>query len=109
MEPNIFNPKGSAMTTITIKNLELVKKIREAADRRQMGITVTLNEILVKDLALPTPIGEDDPIVQHILEIGRRNRERFPNILGSQDIEMIICTTITTFRDSGTGNHQCQR
>jgi hypothetical protein len=32
-------------------------------------------------------IGENDPIVQHWLEIGRSNRERFPNALGSQDID----------------------
>lgn len=75
------------MTTINIKNQELVRKIKEAADRRHMGITATLNEILDKDLARPTPIGEDDPIIQHILEIGRRNREQFPDMLGSQDID----------------------
>jgi hypothetical protein len=34
-------------------------------------------------------IGEDDPIVQYVLEIGRRNRERFPNALGSQEYRRI--------------------
>jgi hypothetical protein len=32
-------------------------------------------------------IGEDDPIVQHVLEMGRRNRERFPNALRSDQID----------------------
>ena len=75
------------MATITINNQELVRKIREAADRRQMGITATLNELLDKDLARPTPVGEDDPIVQRVVEIGRRNREQFPDMIGSQDID----------------------
>ena len=75
------------MTTINIKNQELVRKIKEVADKKNKGITATLSEIVDKELAKPALVGEDDPIVRHILEVGRRNRERFPNMLGSQEID----------------------
>jgi hypothetical protein len=75
------------MTTINIKNQELVRKIKEVAEKKHKGITATLNELVDKELAQAEPVGEDDPIVQHWLEIGRRNRERFPNMPGSQDID----------------------
>jgi hypothetical protein len=75
------------MTTINIKNQELVRKIKKIAEKRNKGITATLNELVDKELAEPELVSEDDPIVQHWLGIGRRNRERFPNMLGSQDID----------------------
>jgi hypothetical protein len=78
------------MTTINIKNQELVRKIKEVADKKHKGITATLNEVIDKELAQPEPVGEDDPIVQHVLEIARRNRERFPNALRSDQIDEFL-------------------
>ena len=75
------------MSTINIKNQELVRKIKEAADRRHVGVTAALNEILDKELDRPRLFEPDDPAIQHWLEIGRRNRELHPDAIGSQDID----------------------
>jgi hypothetical protein len=71
---------------ITIRNQELVRKIREAAGRRNLGITATLNEILDKDLAETERISEDDPVIQQVMKIVRRNRELVERPLKSNEV-----------------------
>jgi hypothetical protein len=74
------------MTTINIKNQELVRKIKEAADRRNLGVTATLNEILDKDLAETERISEDDPVIQRVMKIVRRNRELVERPIRSNEV-----------------------
>ena len=74
------------MTTINIKNQELVRKIMEVADKKNKGITATLNEILDKDLAETARICEDDPVIQQVMKIVRRNRELVERPIKSNEV-----------------------
>ena len=74
------------MTTINIKNQELVRKIKEVADKKNKGITATLNEILDKDLAETARICEDDPVIQQVMKIVRRNRELVERPIKSNEV-----------------------
>jgi hypothetical protein len=78
------------MASINIKNDELVAKIRILAQRKQMGITATLNELIDRELSTPEVIDTGDDLVQYWLEIGRRNRERHPNAPSSDQIDALL-------------------
>ena len=78
------------MASINIKNDELVAKIRLLAQRRQLGITATLNELIDRELATPEDTGAGDDLVQYWLEIGRRNRHRNPNAPAADQIDELL-------------------
>ena len=78
------------MSSINIKNEDLVTKIRLLAQRKQKGITATLTELIDRELSIPGSIDEQDELVQYWLEIGRRNRERNPNALRSDQIDAFL-------------------
>jgi len=80
----------STMASINIKNDELVAKIRLLAQRRQLGITATLNELIDRELATPEDTGTGDDLVQYWLEIGRRNRQRNPNAPAADQIDELL-------------------